>query len=318
MSSKNSKSSLASSYVISSHVRTYYPPPFQSTLTSIHHMAVKPRTDRPVAVMGGGVLGRRIGCIFIAAGYHVHIRDPSEVALRDAAEYIDIHKAEFSLMPRIHKAREDVKDSAGKITGSEVETSITQVDLESSTTAPFGICKTFTEMEPAISSAWLIVEAIPELLDLKIDIFGELDELAPADCLLGSNSSSYKSKLLLPKVSAGRRKAVFNIHFAMPPAIRTVELMTCGETDPKILSYMEDVLGECGMLPVTARQESTGYAYSSLRAEDELTTTDSSSIAFGLRSSAKSCTSSPRGSATLARSTYSGNTCSRTGLYPAN
>ena len=222
-------------------------------------MAVKPRTDRPVAVIGGGVLGRRIGCIFIAAGYHVHIHDLSEAALRDAAEYVDIHKAEFSLMPRIHKAREEIKNSEGKITGREVETSISQVDLESSTTAPFGICKTFLGLEPAISNSWLVVEAVPELLDLKIDTFAKMDALAEEDCILGSNSSSIKSSLLIAKISDKRKKRVFNIHFAMPPAIRTVEMMTCGETDFEILAYMEDVLGECGMLPVIARRESTGY-----------------------------------------------------------
>ncbi|CAG7998345.1 unnamed protein product [Penicillium salamii] len=227
-------------------------------------MAVKPRTDRPVAIIGGGVLGRRIGCIFIAAGYHVHIHDISEAALRDAAEYIDTHKAEFSLMPRIHKAREDIKDTAGKITGCEVETSITQVDLESSTTAPFGICKTFLDLQSAISNSWLVVEAVSELLDLKIDTFAKMDELAQEDCMLGSNSSSIKSSLLVAKISQERKKSAFNIHFAMPPAIRTVEMMTCGQTDPDILSYMEDVLGECGMLPVTARQESTGFIFNRL------------------------------------------------------
>lgn len=49
-----------------------------------------------------------------------------------------------------------------------------------------------------------------------------------------------------------------NMHFSMPPAIRMAELMTCGETEKEVLTYMEDVLGECGMLPVTARRESTG------------------------------------------------------------
>lgn len=241
-------------------------------------MAVKPRTDRPVAVIGGGVLGRRIGCIFIAAGYHVHIIDVSETALRDAAEYVDTHKAEFSLMPRIHKAREDIKNSEGKITGCDVETSITQVDLESSTTAPFGICKTFTELEPAIGNSWLVIEAVPELLDLKIETFGEMDRLAPPDCILGSNSSSFKSSLLLEKVSEERRKSVFNIHFAMPPAIRTVEMMTCGVTDLDILSYMEDVMGECGMLPVTARVESTGFVPSRTETESECAAADAEQI----------------------------------------
>jgi 3-hydroxyacyl-CoA dehydrogenase len=190
-------------------------------------MTVKPRTDRPVAVIGGGVLGRRIGCIFIAAGYHVNIRDPSTTALRDAADYIDSHKVEYSLMPRIHKAREEPTDKEGKAGGPDDESSVSQVaqvDLRASTSAPFGICKTFTEIEPAVANAWLVIEAVPEILQLKIDTLAELDKLAPKDCFIGSNSSSFKSKLMLVNVAPERFEKVFNIHFAMPPVIRTVEL----------------------------------------------------------------------------------------------
>ncbi|KXG51094.1 Dehydrogenase, multihelical [Penicillium griseofulvum] len=225
-------------------------------------MGVKPRTDRPVAIIGAGILGRRIGCVFIAAGYHVHIRDPSPVALRDAAEFIDHHKAEFSLMPRIHKAREEEKE--GNENDPEVKVSISQVDLESSTSAPYGNCKTFTALEPAVSNAWLIIEAVPEVLKLKIDTLADLDKYAPADCYIGSNSSSFKSSLMLAKVPPKRQHKIFNIHFAMPPTIRMVELMTCGKTDPEIFPYLETVLGECGMLPVTARRESTGFIFNRL------------------------------------------------------
>ncbi|KAJ5545274.1 Dehydrogenase multihelical [Penicillium sp. DV-2018c] len=219
-------------------------------------MTIKPRTDRPVAVIGGGVLGRRIACSFIATGYNVHIRDPSPTALRDAADYIDTHKVEFSLMPRIHKTREEPADKEGK--------AVAQGDLESSTSTPFGVCKTFTEIEPAVANAWLVIEAVPEILQLKIDTLAELDKLAPKDCLIGSNSSSFKSKLMLVNVAPERYDKVFNIHYTMPPAIRTVELMTSGHTDPKVFPYLEDVLSECGMLPVTARRESTGFIFNRL------------------------------------------------------
>lgn len=47
--------------------------------------------------------------------------------------------------------------------------------------------------EPAIADAWLVVEAVPERLDLKKTIFGDLDRLAPPDAILASNSSSYPS-----------------------------------------------------------------------------------------------------------------------------
>ncbi|KAJ5707685.1 Dehydrogenase multihelical [Penicillium malachiteum] len=227
-------------------------------------MAVKPRTDRPVAVIGGGVLGRRIACVFVAAGYHVHIRDISAEALETAIEYIDAHKEEYSMMPRICKETESSSSEPENVDEKGSQPTTTKVDLESYTHAPFGNYKPFTEIEPTISNAWLAIEAVPEKLDLKIEVFAEMDAAAPADCIFGTNTSSFKSSLMVSKVSPERRKRMLNIHFAMLPAVRTVELMTDGETDSGIFPYLEDVLGECGMLPVTARCESTGFIFNRL------------------------------------------------------
>ncbi|KAJ5432323.1 3-hydroxyacyl-CoA dehydrogenase-like protein LAM1 [Penicillium daleae] len=233
-------------------------------------MAVKPRTDRPVAIIGGGVLGRRIGCVFVAAGYNVHVRDPSTAALQGVVDYIDAHKQEYSLMPRISKDKGSSRDADETHNDNQIvdaglcDTGVSTVDFESYTQAPFGNYKTFTEIGPAVSNAWLVIEAIPEKLDLKIETFRELDERCPADCIIGSNSSSFKSSLMSSKVSSERKKRFLNIHFTMPPMIRTVEMMTCGETDPQIFSYLEDVMGECGLLPVTARRESTGFIFNRL------------------------------------------------------
>lgn len=218
-------------------------------------MPVQPHTDRPVAVIGGGVLGRRIGTAFVAAGYNVHIRDPSREALQECVEFIDLHKQEFRLMPRISKERKNT-DGAGRTT--EKNTKITKVNQEAYTNAPFGSYKTFTEIDLAVSNAWLVIEAVPEKLELKREVLAELDAKAPKDCIFGSNSSSFKSSLMIGGVSAERRKMTLSVHFSMPPAIRMVELMTCGETDPELLFYMEDIMGECGLLPVIARRESTG------------------------------------------------------------
>lgn len=223
-------------------------------------MAVKPRTDRPIAVVGAGVLGRRIGCVFVAAGYKVHIHDISTEVLDSALSYIDAHKEEFSLMPRISKEKEEIsglENEKGE-EKRETETAITKIDLESYTQAPFGSCKTFIELDAAVHDVWLVMESVPEQLDLKKDVFADLNGLTAEDCILASNSSSFKSSLMSSKVSPERRKKALNVHFTMPPSIRTVELMTNGETDPQVVTYLEDVLGECGLLPVTARRESTG------------------------------------------------------------
>lgn len=222
-------------------------------------MAVKPRTDRPVAVIGTGVMGRRIGCIFVAAGYHVHIMDISGEALEGAVQYIDVHKQEFSLMPRISKEKEIISGDAEK---GETDASITKIDIESYTHAPFGNYKTFLDMGPAVSNAWLAIEAVPEKLDLKTEVIAGMDSLAPRDCILGSNSSSFRSGSMVGNMPLERRKRFLNTHCALPPSIRTVELMTCGETDSDVIQYLETVFGECGMLPVTSRRESTGYVHS--------------------------------------------------------
>ncbi|KAL3458632.1 3-hydroxyacyl-CoA dehydrogenase [Aspergillus heterothallicus] len=190
--------------------------------------------SRPVVVLGAGILGRRIASVFVAGGYKVHIRDPSAAALTAAAEFIDANRSAFTaLTPTPHPAS--------------------------------GEFETFTDLPAAVIDAWLVVEAVPEILELKTDIFGEVDQYAPADCVLASNSSSYKSGLMVDKVKDGRRAQVLNMHFTMPPGIRTVELMTCGgETRAEVLEEMSRVLARCGMVPVTARKESTGFIFNRL------------------------------------------------------
>lgn len=220
-------------------------------------MPVKPRTDRPVTVIGSGELGRRIGCVFVAAGYNVHLRDISPEALQAGVHYIGAHKEEFSLMPRISKEKERRNDPNGP--GNE--SAITKVNLETYTYAPFGRYKTFTDIAPAVENAWLAIEAVPEVLDLKTGIFAELDATAPKDCILASTCSSFKSSLMVAQMAVERQEKFLNMHFTMPPAIRTVELMTCGKTDREIFPYLTDVLGECGMLPIIVRRESTGYVF---------------------------------------------------------
>ncbi|KAL4896210.1 3-hydroxyacyl-CoA dehydrogenase [Aspergillus ambiguus] len=191
-----------------------------------------PSKTRPVVVLGAGVLGRRIAAVFAAGGYKVHIRDPSAQALSDASAYIAAHIGDFT-------AHTPSQPTPGSVA-------------------------TFTEIPAAVADAWLVVEAVPEKLELKVRTFAEVDAHAPADCVIASNSSSFKSRLMITEVSAARRACVLNMHFTMPPAIRTVELMTDGETDPALFPMLSAVLAECGTVPVTARRESTGFIFNRL------------------------------------------------------
>ena len=183
---------------------------------------------RPIVVLGGGVLGRRIACTWAAAGYTVFIRDPSEEQRNAAVHYVE----------------ENIAAYAAAISNSNL-----------------GSVAAFSELEDAVKDAWAVIEAVPEKLQLKIDTFGDLASMTKPDCLLASNSSSYKTSEMLETVDVESKKRIFNTHYMMPPENRIVELMTDGCTDPDIFPFFVDRLKECGMSPIVARKESTGFVF---------------------------------------------------------
>lgn len=183
--------------------------------------------SRNVAVLGAGVLGRRIAASWVAAGYNVIVNDLSGAQRNAAALYIDHELAEYS-----------------KLTGN---------------TRTKGSYRTVPDIDSAVKNAWLVVEALPEKLALKIDIMAELDQKAPHDCIIGSNSSSYRSGLMIEKVDPSRRHRIMNIHYQMPPSGQVVELMTCGETQPDIVEFVRGKIDDTGLIPAVARKESTGF-----------------------------------------------------------
>lgn len=183
---------------------------------------------RPLAVLGGGVLGRRIACTWAAAGWTVNIRDPSPEQLNAAIHYVEQNVASYA-----------------KLISNELP----------------GKAVPFSDLESAVKDAWTVIEAVPEKLEIKIDTFGDLAKLTRKDCLLASNSSSYKSGEMLEKVDDETKKRILNTHYMMPPLNRVVELMTDGFTDKEIFPFYVERLKECGMSPIVARKESTGFVF---------------------------------------------------------
>ncbi|KAJ5220567.1 hypothetical protein N7468_009771 [Penicillium chermesinum] len=205
---------------------------------------------RPVALLGAGVLGRRIGmfycvkldtlfvqevnnraaAIWASAGYSVHVRDPSADQRAACETYVKENVASYAA---------NTGAEPGKVT-------------------------TFEDMAPALENAWLLIEAVPEKIQLKIDTFELVEKLAPADCILVTNSSSYKSSEMLDKVSDSTKARILNMHYYMPPAVMVVELMTDGFTEPAIFPFLVERLKEAATLPYVARKESTGFIFNRL------------------------------------------------------
>ena len=181
---------------------------------------------RPVAVVGAGTLGRRIALMFATRGGEVRVFDASEEQREAAVGYA------ATRIPKVVAKLEGA--TAGTVTGS--------VDLAD-----------------AVRDAWLVVEAVPERLDLKRELFAELDRVAPADAILASNSSSYPTSRLVDGV--GRPERVVNMHFYMPPQAPAVELMSSGATDPSVIPLLVEQLPRFGLVPFEVLRESTGFIY---------------------------------------------------------
>ncbi|MFI2206487.1 3-hydroxyacyl-CoA dehydrogenase family protein [Streptomyces sp. NPDC020192] len=182
--------------------------------------------SRPVAVIGAGTLGRRIALMFADRGGLVRIYDKSAQAGEAARAYVEEN------LPKV------VAKIQGGKPGSVVVTN---------------------DMAEALADAWLVVEAVPERLDLKKEIFGELDRTAAPDAILASNSSSYASSEFIDQVEHPER--VLNMHFYMPPAQNAIDIMSDGHTAPGIMELLKKELPRYGVYAFEAHQKSTGFIF---------------------------------------------------------
>jgi|SRR5580765_1393193 len=183
-------------------------------------------SNRPIAVIGAGTLGRRIALMFATRGGLVRVHSRSAQRDAEAAAFID------ERLPKL--AATIAGGTPGKV---EFDADLAKV----------------------VADAWLVVESVPEQLELKRELFADLDRLAPADAILATNSSSYPSSRMIDQVQHPER--VLNLHFFMPPEAPAVELMSCGHTDPAIIERLMQALPAFGLTPFLAQRESMGFIY---------------------------------------------------------
>jgi 3-hydroxybutyryl-CoA dehydrogenase len=119
-----------------------------------------------------------------------------------------------------------------------------------------------TELARAVADADLVVEAIPENLELKRDLFRELDARAPATALLGSNTSSLSIADIAEVVEKPGR--VLGIHFFNPVHLmRLVEIVVAPGTEGEAVERARGFAESLGKRPIVVR-DSPGFATSRL------------------------------------------------------
>ena len=177
---------------------------------------------------GAGTLGRRIATVYAAAGSDVRIFDLSEEQRAAARDHVSDHLAD------------------------------TAQTLGLSTEGP-GRVETPGDLQAAVAGAWMVIESVPEHVELKTEVFGELDRLAEPDAILCTNSSSLPSSQMIGKVQHPER--VLNTHYQQPPELNSVELMSCGRTDDGVISALMQRLPGYGLAPFRVRRESDGFIF---------------------------------------------------------
>ncbi len=190
---------------------------------------------RVVGVVGAGTMGRGIAQAAAQAGYATALYDADPDQLGRAREAIEATLARGV--------------ARGKLTEPEKAETLERLRVE-------------PDLAEAVMDADLVVEAIPESLDLKRALFGELDAHAPEPAILASNTSSLSVGAIAE--ATARPRGVVGLHFFNPVhAMKLVEIVVLPDTAPAVRDAALAFVGSLGKTPIVVR-DSPGFATSRL------------------------------------------------------
>ncbi len=190
---------------------------------------------RTVAVLGAGTMGAGIAQVAAQAGSRVVLQDQTQ-------EFAD-------------KGLARVRESLQK--GVEKQ-KLTQELAD----ATLGRIATTTDRIAAAKDADLVIEAVPEILDLKNSIFRELAAHCQRDCVLATNTSSLSLQKVFADVAAPER--CIGLHwFNPPPIMKLLEVVRTSATSQATVDAAMAYAAQCGKEPILV-QDSPGFASSRL------------------------------------------------------
>ena len=175
-----------------------------------------------IAVIGAGTMGNGIAHVFAQNGYKVNLIDISTEALDKAFKTIEKNL--------------DRMLSKEKITTETKEKTLSNLHK-------------ITNLKEGVSDADLVVEAATENMDIKLSIFKQMDQFAPANCILSTNTSS----ISITKIAAVTKRAdkVIGMHFMNPvPVMKLVEVIKGYSTSNETLQNIMELSKIIGKVPV--------------------------------------------------------------------
>lgn len=177
-----------------------------------------------VTVIGSGTMGNGICHVFAQSGFEVRMMDINQAALDKALVTIGKNM--------------DRQVSKGTLTEEAKQQATARI-------------KTFTDMAEAVKEADLVVEAATENVELKLNIFRQLDQHCPAHCILASNTSSISITRIASVTK--RPDKVIGMHFMNPvPVMKLVEIINGYATDAAITKTIVELSEQLGKIPCVA------------------------------------------------------------------
>lgn len=175
-----------------------------------------------VAVIGAGTMGNGIAHTFAQSGFKVRLIDINEASLK--------------------KGMETISKNLDRMVAKE---KITESDKEHT----LGNIKVFTSLIQGVENANLVVEAATENINLKLDIFKQLDEACLEDTILATNTSSISITQIAAVTS--RPERVIGMHFMNPvPIMKLVEIIRGYNTSDEVTKLIMDMSRTLGKAPV--------------------------------------------------------------------
>jgi 3-hydroxybutyryl-CoA dehydrogenase len=176
---------------------------------------------KDIAVIGAGTMGNGIAHVFAQNNFSVNLIDVSQIQLDKALNTI----------------QKNLDRQVAKNTISE--------EIKNKTIANISV---FNSVKEGVIKSDLIIEAATENEDVKLKIFKELDELAPQNCILASNTSS----ISITKIASVTKRAekVIGMHFMNPvPVMKLVEIINGYSTDKSVSKTIIELSKQIGKIP---------------------------------------------------------------------
>lgn len=197
---------------------------------------MKPITE--TAIIGAGIMGHGIAQLFATAGYSVCLYDLHEEILRSATASIEKSLSLFAKNGLL--SQEQVKEALDRISFT-------------------------TDLAKAVERADFITEAIPEKVELKWDLYEKIEQLAPEDAILASNTSTIPISRLARFVKRPQRMVIthyFNPAYLVP----LVEIVKHEATTDDVVASTLATMKRIGKAPVLLKKEVPGFIANRLQA----------------------------------------------------